>query len=152
MYRIGSAHLYPNYCDLDGLDDVGVNPSTVLKFYRIEIYNSLYYCSEYKRATKTNNHTVIYQDLDSSKKVAVVCYYLELNNDDGSCIVVAVIKPLNTTAFKQGPITVHHLYEVLSEGSVVCIPVEWIKEKCIFMELDRSTYVAKIYNHHKLTL
>ena len=149
MYRIGNAHLYCDYHDLGGLDDVDVNSSTVLKFYHIEIHNSLYYCDKYKRATFTNNHTVLYQDPDD--KFAVVCYYLELNSDDGSSKVVAVVKQLNTS-FRQGSIIVHHLHEVISEGSVVRIPVEWIKEKCVFIKLDSMIYVAKIYNHHKLTL
>ena len=47
------AHLYSDYHDLDGLDhdDIDVNPSTVQKFYCIEIHNSFYYCNKYKRAT-----------------------------------------------------------------------------------------------------
>ena len=69
LYCIGSAPLYSDYHDLDGRDhdDIDVNPSTVQKFYRIEIHNSFYYCNKYKRATTTNNHTVLYQDQDESK-------------------------------------------------------------------------------------
>ena len=74
-WRIGNCHPCPSL-DFDTVCDV----NTVMKFYRIEIRNSLYYSKEYKHSSKSNNNTVTFETLVNKDNFAVIKFFVELQH------------------------------------------------------------------------
>ena len=80
MWRVGSSTtLTLEYFQALSID-TGIVPDTVIKFWRLELHNSLFYSKEYTCTTKSNNYTVVYDDGD--KSYGVIQFFLELSHRD----------------------------------------------------------------------
>lgn len=99
MWCVGNGHPYRDFEDLH--IDLGFTPVTVVKFYRLQIGRSIYYSSEYKHTTKTNNFTVMYKHPGITElKLATINFFLEVEDPSShECKVFAVIQHLNTEHF-----------------------------------------------------
>ena len=113
------------------------SPVCVEKFYRIELNNSLYYCREYKRTSKTNNFTVLYEAEPSKEEFAIIDFFVEVKDPwSGKPVTLAVVQHLNTSVFAVNGEEIPHLFKIFSRQTK-CIPVASIKRKCILIESYR---------------
>lgn len=145
MWRVGIWHTYSDTLSLDF--NVGLTPeSTIIKFYRLEMNSTLYYSTEYTRAKKTNNYTVVYKSpVESEEKFALIDFFLEMKPSNSPQFkVIAVVRKLITTCFTSGDVAVSHLHVISSEEKSF-IPVQWIRQKCVLIQQSPllNGYVAR---------
>jgi hypothetical protein len=67
LWRVGIGDPFPDL-DYTGLEFTPIN---TVKFYRVDLRNSLYYRKEYKRTSKTNNYCVIIYEIRIQLKKAL---------------------------------------------------------------------------------
>lgn len=154
MWRVGAAHSFAEFIDLYSAS-LEFSPVCVEKFYRIEVNNSLYYCREYKRTSKTNNFTVLYETHPSREEFAIINFFVEVKIA-GSCdpMILAAVQHLNTDVFVVNGIEIPHLFEISSRETKF-IPVASIKRKCILIESyssGSSDVVCRIFDHNNLSV
>ena len=156
-WRIGNCHPCPNL-DFDTVCDVniGFSPINMMKFYRTEIRNSLYYSKEYKCSSKSNNNTVTFKTPVNKDNFAVIKFFVELQHPvNHNITVLAVVEELNTEIFTVHGQHVPHLHKVLSKRTH-CIPVESIRRKCVLIPSSCSgsdcDVVAKLFDYCYLSV
>ena len=154
MWRVGVAHSFTEFIDLYSTS-LDFSPVYIEKFYRIELNNSLYYCREYKRTSKTNNFTILYETQPSEEEFALIDFFVEIKNP-ASCepMILAVVQHLNVSVFTVNGEEIPHLFEI-SSRQTKCIPVASIKRKCILIESyssGTSDVVCRVFDHNNLSV
>ena len=140
MWRVGTSTILSleQYHTLN--IDTGFVPDVVIKFWRLELHNSLFYSKEYARTTKTNNYTVLY-DSDGVEGFGVIKFFLELSCRDVSRPqVLAIIDKLITAPYVCGDVLVPHLRVVVAQHQSF-VSASCLKMKCILIDVD-DTVVA----------
>ena len=154
VWRVGVAHSFSEFLDLYSAS-LDFSPVYVEKFYRIELNNSLYYCREYKRTSKTNNFTILYETEQSKEEFAIIDFYVEVKDPrSGKSVILAVVQHLNTSAFTVNGEEIAHLFNI-SSRQTKCIPVASIKRKCILIESyspETSDVVCRIFERNNLSV
>ena len=157
LWRVGVAHSFSDFTDLYSTS-LDFSPDCIEKFYRIELNNSLYYCREYKRTSKTDNFTVLYEaqlSSDSEEEFAIIEFFVDIKNPHGcEPVILAVVQHLNTSAFDVNGVEIPHLFKVESRQTK-CIPVSSIRRKCILVKnytSGASDIVCRIFEHNNLSV
>ena len=127
-----------------------------MKFYRMEIGNLLYYSKEYKRSSKSNNYTIIFETRTNKENFAEIEFFVELQHPVTHDITVfAVVEGLSTQVLSVHGENIPHLHKVLSKETH-CIPVESIRRKCILIPMASSgldyDVIAKIFDYCHLSV
>ena len=154
VWRVGVAHPITDFTELSSAN-LGFSPVKIEKFYRIELNNSLFYCREYKRTSKTNNYTILYEREPSNEQFALIDFFVEVTSPETSePVILAVVQHLNVTSFSVNGEEVPHLFDITSREAK-CIPVTCIKRKCILIESyssGTSDVICRIFYHNNLTV
>ena len=154
VWRVGVAHPLTDFTELSSAN-LGFSPVKVEKFYRIELNNSLFYCKEYKRTSKTNNYSILYEMEASGEHFALIDFFVEVTNPETSePVILAVVQHLNVTSFSVNGEEVPHLFDI-SSREAKCIPVTYIKRKCILIEScssGTSDVICRIFYHNNMTV
>ena len=151
LWRVGNGHPYPDF-DHTGLEFTPVN---VVKSYRIDLRNSLYYCREYKRTSKTNNYTVVYESPDTTgDSFAIIDFFVEVEHPSThNLLTLAVVQHLNTSLFAVNGQAIPNMLNVSSKQTRY-IPIQSIKNKCILIDSCSSgvgnDIVCRIFNNYNL--
>ena len=144
LWRVGIGDPFPDI-DCAGLEFTPIN---AVKFYRIDLRNSLYYCTEYKRASKTNNYCIIYENPDTTEhdSFAIIDYFVEVEHPSThNLLTLAVVRHLNTCVFTVNDHPIPHILNVSSQQTKY-IPIQSIKSKCILIESCNSGLSNNNYN------
>lgn len=132
--------------------DVGYTPKSVVKFWRLELSRTLYYSTEYTRASSMNNFTVAYQDDDGAEKYGVIKFFLELSSDsDSRYHIIAVIEELTTIAYVVQSVIVPQLRVVTSRRQSF-IDASTITFKCILVNISGDTIIARPFDFCHLSV
>lgn len=122
--------------------DLIAHGATVPVFKRAQIRATTYFSQNYERVQKRNGYAVLYRlPEDEKAQYGLVLFYVLI----GSCFL-AVIRNLqhginNTRGFLPRNIT------VVTKGNLQAIPIDYIKEKCVFIEVnDLPMYILRFPN------
>ena len=145
MWRIGlGTPLTPvSWSDL-GIE-VGYTPTSVVKFWRLELNKTLYYSTEYTRASSMNNFTVAYQDDSGAEKYGVKFFLELLSNSCSRYHIIAVIEELTTVAYVVQSVIVPQL-QVVTSRQPSFIDASTITFKCILLNIGGDTIIARPFD------
>ena len=115
--------------------------ATQKKFFRLEMLGTLLYSKEYSRTQKTNSYTVVFHERHLQKFAVIQCF-IELSNSQQRSIW-AQVNELVTTDMVCGNTLMPHLYCIQTMHSSRLIPVSWIFSKCLYIEQNEKSFVAK---------
>jgi hypothetical protein len=141
LWRVGIGDPFPEF-DYTGLEFTPIN---TIKFYRVDLRNSLYYCREYKRTSKTNNYCVVYESLDTTEEsFAIIDYFVEVEHPSThNLLTLAVVQHLNTCVFTVSDQPIPHMLNVSSQ-QIRYIPIQSINGL-------GNDIVCKIFNNYNLS-
>lgn len=122
-------------------------PQTFLKFFRLELRDSVIYSHEYTRPTKRNDYTVMFSLAGTQKEFGQVECFVEAIGEQNQLQVLALICPFTTTIFSvscgSSEFPVNYLLESTTANHVKFIPVTHIERKCICLEVSDKMYVVQ---------
>ena len=119
------------------------NPTSALKFFRLEASGVLYSSNQYTRAQKSNNYSVVYIEQGThTKRFGFTEYFIELHNTR-EYAAFAVIKTVEVEKLVRADIALSHLFCVKEYTVSTVIPITWITSKCLFVQVSSSAFVAE---------
>ena len=145
MWRIGlGTPLTPvSWSDL-GIN-VGYTPTSVVKFWRLELNKNLYCFTEYIWASSTNNFTMAYKDDSGAEKYWVIKFFLELlSNSCSKYHIIAVIEELTTVAYVVQSVIVPQL-QVATSRQQSFIDASTITFKCIVLNIGGDNHCSTLW-------
>lgn len=155
MWRIGLGtplHIMTPVSWSDLEINVGYTPTSFIKFWQLELNKTLYYSTEYTRASSTNNFTVAYQDDSGAEKYEVINFFLELlYNSCSRYHIIAVIEELTTVAYVVQSVIVPQL-QVVTPRQQSFIDASTITFKCILVNIGGDTIIARPFDFCHLSV
>ena len=152
MWRIGLGVLLTPVLWSDLGINVGYTPTSAIKFWRLELNKTLYYSTEYTRASSTNNFTVAYQDESGAEKYGIIKFFLELlSNPHSRHHIIAVIEELTTVAYVVQSVIVPQL-QVVTSRQQSFIDASTITLKCVLLNIGGETIIARPFDFCHLSV
>ncbi|OXU21401.1 hypothetical protein TSAR_001119 [Trichomalopsis sarcophagae] len=112
--------------------------------YKKCIFNgSVYHSTQYKRAKKTNDTTVLLKD----DRFATILYFLKTQNDKRCYLKLSILNVPRSNPFSG----IYHIKKVIRtenyNDSIVILPIDSIEKKAIFVDLNCIQYVCTLPNN-----
>lgn len=105
----------------------GCRPESALKFWRLQLHNTVFYSQEYSRTRSRNSYTIT-----SDGRFGVIKYFLETKNSSNGSVVLAIVSILRAQKYYSLP----HLFTARASGILQAIRADTIMFKCVSMCSD----------------
>lgn len=104
----------------------GCRPERALKFWRLQLHNTVFCSQEYSRTRSRNSYTITF---GSDGRFGVIKYFLETKNSSNESVVVAIVSILRAQKYYNLP----HLFTARASGILQAIRADTIIFKCVSM-------------------
>lgn len=108
-------------------------PVTAVKFWRLRVYNTIYYSLEYHRTHSRNSYTVRFGD----NQYGVIQYFIAVNSGSDS-FVFAIVSVLLVQQFRNLP----HLFMAQDTGFVKPIFAKSVVSKCVSLIFGSNFFIG----------
>ena len=132
-------------------DTFHLNIETATVFYRAVVRGEVFYSREYSRSTSRNSYTVEFHDSNSENNNSMfgyIEYFLGLPLL--TVAVVTFLQPNNHFCYPSSfKVLRNCIVPVSSECGSCVICLSSLHHKCVCINLNNNTYVARLPNHIK---